>query len=214
MNLKKLASCVVSSLFFISCAHHSAKVTPAPAPQASAANFNMSPEEMEQAFQKANKTGAEHAALKDLVGTWNAQVKWWMDPSGKPQISKGKSVNRAILGGKFIREDYSGSMMGRPFEGVGYLGYDNVAQNYTSYWIDSMSTASMIGTGTYDSKARAWAFNNEMSCPILNDKIKMRSVSRVVDKNHFVFEMFGPGPDGKEYKNLEITYSKQKAAKK
>jgi hypothetical protein len=31
-----------------------------------------------------------------------------------------------------------------------------------------------------------------------------RSVMRHVDENHFILEMFGPGPDGKEFKTMEL----------
>ena len=91
------------------------------------------PEQMQAAFEAGSRPGPQHANLKKLSGTWATDVKWWMDPNGKPETSKGKSVNIPILGGRFIREDYSGTMMGQQFQGVGMLGYDNISKEYTSF---------------------------------------------------------------------------------
>ena len=34
------------------------------------------------------------------------------------------------------------------------------------------------------------------------------SVMSVQDDNHFTFSMWGPGPDGKQFKTLEIAYTR------
>jgi hypothetical protein len=43
------------------------------------------------------------------------------------------------MGGRFLGQRYTGSMMSAPFEGVGYTGYDNVTKKYWGTWIDRMS---------------------------------------------------------------------------
>ena len=38
----------------------------------------------------------------------------------------------------------------------------------------------------------------------------MGSVTRIESNDKNLFEMFGPGPDGKEFRQLEITYTRVK----
>ena len=38
----------------------------------------------------------------------------------------------------------------------------------------------------------------------------MRNVTRVIDSNKHMFEMYEHGPDGKEFKTLEVTYLRKK----
>ena len=40
--------------------------------------------------------------------------------------------------------------------------------------------------------------------PMSGEEKTSRSVMRHVDENHFILEMFGPGPDGKEYRTMEL----------
>ncbi len=37
-----------------------------------------------------------------------------------------------------------------------------------------------------------------------------RTVERIVDDNTFVVEMYTPGPDGKDFMTMEITYNRIK----
>ncbi len=194
---------VLSACMLCSCATTTAPVTPA-------AKAPPSPAEMQAAFEKSSKVGPEHALLKQLVGTWKADVKWWIDPNGKAEVSTGKSVNTPALGGRFIREEYNGKMMGQPFQGIGFLGFDNVTKQYTSSWIDSMSTTMMTGTGSFDEATKSWSYASSFSCPLSNSKREVKSVTRLIDKNSHVFEMYDLTPEGTQFKTLEITYKRLK----
>jgi len=68
--------------------------------------------------------GAEHKALEQFVGTWDTSVKMWMAPGAQPQESTGTAENKMTLGGRFLEQHYEGTMMGQPFTGMGYTGYD------------------------------------------------------------------------------------------
>ncbi|MER3465534.1 MAG: hypothetical protein C4329_15120 [Chitinophagaceae bacterium] len=39
---------------------------------------------------------------------------------------------------------------------------------------------------------------------------EMREVFRIIDKDHHFAKMFYKGPDGKEYKSMEISYTRKK----
>ena len=168
----------------------------------------MNSQEMMDRMKKAGAPGAEHAQLQPLVGKWKATTKWWQDPTRDPEVSTGTSESKWIMGKRFIREEYHGKMMGQPFEGEGLLGYDNVAKEYISTWMDTMSTGLMTSTGKYDAASRSLEMTGTMSCPLLEHKMENRMVTRIVNDREHVFEMYDMTPDGKEFKNLEITYKR------
>ena len=44
-----------------------------------------------------------------------------------------------ISPGRFLKQKYQSSFMGKPFEGRLYIGFDTLAKEYVSVWMDSMS---------------------------------------------------------------------------
>src|SRR5687768_2235337 len=117
----------------------------AAAQDAKPADKPMSAEEkaMMDAWAKFATPAEGHRALAGMVGTWDAEVTSWMSPGQPPVKSKGISENRMVLGGRWVESKFTSEMMGQPFEGVGYTGYDNHKKKYMGTWMDNMSTAVM-----------------------------------------------------------------------
>jgi len=199
MQVRHASLVAVLAVAFCSAAAMAAE-PPAPTPEQQA---------MMQAWEKAGKVGPEHARLAEqLAGTWTTRQTMWMDEKAPPQVSAGKSVNTAILGGRQIRTDFSGQFEGQSFEGTGLMGYDNVAGHYVSLWTDNMITGFVIGHGSYDAGKRSYTIHNEMSDPMHPGKTTpMREVLQVVDKDHLVQEMFETR-GGKEVRTLRIEYTR------
>jgi len=134
----------------------------------------------------------------------------WMAPGEEPVLARGHGVNYMTLGGKFLRQDFSGSMLKKPFSGFGFTGFDTVSSEFTSVWMDSLSTSMMVSTGSYDSVTKTLSVSGLASCPMMGRKIATRSVTHIIDRNHHTFEMYASGDDGKEFKSLEINYVRLK----
>ena len=100
--------------------------------------------------------------------------------------------------------------MGQPFEGTGTTGYDNAKKAYFTTWMDNMSTGMMNMEGTWDEATKAINFKGKMLCPANGKWCEMREVYKIVDDNTHVMEMYGPDmKTGKEYKNMEIKFTKK-----
>jgi uncharacterized protein DUF1579 len=99
-------------------------------------------------------------------------------------------------------------MMGMPFTGHGMQGYDNVTGKYWATWNDSMSTGLMVSEGTCDAK-NACTFKGSWNDPVKKTKVTSRMSSRWPSPTTQVFEMYGPGKDGKEFKMMEMTYTRK-----
>ena len=166
------------------------------------------PAAFQAAWQKSMTTNEAHRRLEPLVGTFNARTTFCMSADAPPQTSDGISENRWVLGGRFVEQNYRGSMMNMPFEGIGFTGYDNTQKKYVGIWMDTFGTgiATSIGKGTPSDKVIESLFTCHEP---LTGEITLRAVARIQDRDHHTFEMWRKGPDGKEYKNMVCEYSRK-----
>ena len=167
-----------------------------------------SAEEQMAAMMKAATPGPEHAMLKTLEGKWTADVTATDPASGKEEKSTGAMKNQMILGGRYLKQDYSGSMMGMPFHGGGLVGYDNVKKKYTMLWVDEMSTQMMMSEGTFDESAKKLTTMCTIDCPGDMGKKTFKQVVTMTDDDHHAYEMYEVAADGKENKVLTIKYTR------
>jgi hypothetical protein len=188
---------------------------PAPAAQApggaepAGAPPAMSPEEqaMAAAWEKAARPGEQHAWLAAMAGKWQFEGSFWSVPGGEPTRSVGTAERTAILGGRVMREVVSSTFYGQPFEGLGHTGYDNVTGKYWSTWFDNMSTSLMSSVGTC--QQGSCEFEGTNTDPLTGQAAPARMTS-THEADREVHAMYGPGPDGKQFKMMELTYTRQK----
>jgi hypothetical protein len=169
---------------------------------------------MEQAMQEAAKRGApgaQHKALEPFVGRFTTSSRMWMKPGEPPQESKGSAEHTWVLGGRFLKMDVRGDFGGQSFEGLGYLGYDNIRGEYTAVWLDSMNTGIMRASGQLDPGTKTYTERGTFSCPLTGEKERsFRGEWKVIDDDTLSYTMYDPAPDGKEVKGMEITYKRVK----
>ena len=178
-----------------------------PAPKPAAAP---SPEEMMKAWAAYMTPGEPHARLAKLAGSWTTKTKSWMDPSQPPEESAGSCEFRMVLGGRYLEQRFEGTNMGKPFSGIGYTGYDNVKKKFEAYWIDSAGTGMLVLAGTRDAAAKKTTYTGSMLDPTNGKKVAIKSTDTEIDDDHFLFEMWMSGPDGKMAKAMEMAYSRKK----
>jgi len=170
----------------------------------------MSPEMQAQmdAWRKVAAPGEHHKHLDAYAGNWKIHTKFWMDANQPPEESDGKAENTWVLGGRFLQQRYKGESMGEPFEGLGFLGYDNAAGEYSSLWMDNHGTMMGLASGTCSDGGKVHAWTGSYLDPATGATKSYRSVSRTEDATHYVFEMHETGPDGKEHKSFEIRHER------
>lgn len=164
---------------------------------------------MMEVYQKLGTPGAPHKILEGLAGRWNAKVRSWMEPDQPPMESKGSCEQKMILGGRFLWQEFKGDMMGTPFTGIEVTGYDNHTKKYISTWMDSMSTSIMFFEGDASADRKTIIQESRYDDPV-RGPMKWRAVTKIADKNTFVFEMYNAGMKGEEVKSMEITYTRKK----
>ncbi len=167
--------------------------------------------EMMEIYKKLGTPGAPHRELAHMEGSWNVSGRFWMEPGRPPVESKGRSEQKMILDGRFLQEEFTGEMMGAPFTGLSFMGYDNHTEKYVSTWMDSMSTTVMVFEGSADADGGTITQTSRYDDPI-KGPMEWRSVTRPVDDDTMEFEMFTTDKSGKEEKMMEMTYTRATSA--
>jgi hypothetical protein len=154
------------------------------------------------------KPGPEHELLAKLKGSYETKMKLWMGP-GEPKESTAKTKRTMIMDGLFLQENHSGDFLGMPFKGMGIVGYDTLKKKYFMGWIDNFGTSLTVAEGSYDPAAKAWTYVGEEESPQMG-KMKMRDVLTMVSGTVQRLEMYRTpvGKDGKEFKLMEIVYTR------
>jgi hypothetical protein len=171
-----------------------------------------SEEEMMKRWQETMTPGPQHKMLEASVGTWDAEVKMWMKgPTGEPTVSKGVSENKMVLGGRYLQQDFTSEMMGQPFVGTGFTGYDNFNKKYIGFWIDNMSTAMLLQEGVLEKDGKTMTMWGKMDDPSTGEKgKKVKYVARFIDNDTQIFETYDVSTYGDKKPTMEITYKRRK----
>lgn len=165
---------------------------------------------MMEMMMKAATPGEQHKKLEPFAGTFDAKLKMWMDPSKPPEESTGTAESKWVLGNRYLEQRYEGTFMGQPFSGLGYTGYDNVSKKYFMNWMDTSTTGVMAMTGKWDAAGKIMTFSGTVIDPMTGKPCKITEKVTVADNDHHSFEMWGPDPAGKNYKMMEVSYTRKK----
>ena len=156
--------------------------------------------------------GNVHKMMASWDGTWNGEVTMWMAPGQPPMQSTSVTINKMLMDGRYQSSVHKGNIMGMPFEGNGTLAFDNAKKEFISTWIDNMGTGMMVSRGKWDEATKSVTFVGKMVDPSAGNgnEVSFREVFKVIDNDHQVMEMYSPDPSGKEFKTMEIKFTRKK----
>lgn len=179
---------------------------------AMAQDQKMTPEQM-AAMQESMKymmPGEGHKHLEYFVGKWNTNTKVWpAGPGSTPLESPGTSEIKWVVGNHFLMEEHNGTMMGMPYQGMGFTGFDAWRNMYATCWVSNMQTNLLTLTGQRDPSGK-FTYYGEMDEPSLKVTGRMiKSVTTIKSPDQYVFEVFDLHA-GDNYKVFEITYTRVK----
>jgi hypothetical protein len=172
----------------------------------------MTPEQaaMMKKWEEYMTPGDIHAMIAKSNGEWNEDITMWMDPAGPPQKSTATATNTMIMGGRYQQSMHRGNFNGMPFEGMSILAYDNAKKMFLSSWIDNMGTGMMHMEGKYDPATKTvTSWGKEMD-PMTGKDMDVRETFTMVDDNNQMMTMYNTPAGGKEYKSMEIKFTRKK----
>jgi hypothetical protein len=222
---------VLSILIICAGAAAERSTTTTPSTTSGTSSGSSNDQQQNQQWMQLTQPGTEHQQLAKLAGRYDVQAKCWMpsemsqpgqkqqgqqqqqQPQSQQQQAPMESTAQAtftpIFDGRFVREDFTGQMMGQPFTGVGIEGFDRVRQQWTIDWFDSMSTGTVHAKGTSTDNGKTVTFLGDFSCPMTGAVVPTRMIRTIGDDGHISFEMYATR-NGKEDKTMELHYTRAK----
>lgn len=172
----------------------------------------LTPEQMQEMMALA-QPGPEHKMLEKLVGTWEQTVKFWMKPGAEPSVMQGKSINKMILGGRFLQSDVTSGEGEMKMEGLNLMGYDRRHEHFTTIGFDTWGTYYVTGAGPYHEETKSIVMYGEDEEPTAGITQKYDIIVRLVDNDTYVTEVVFKDertPDKSEFKMVEVTNKRVK----
>lgn len=155
------------------------------------AGADLTPSQKKVLFERAGAVGAPQRKLAMLAGDWTVDISLWADPGQPPAMAKGTATYASVLGGRQLRQELRFQTDGKPFEGIGYIGFDNVTGRYFSSWMDTSFTGTMLAHGDFDASTDTYTFLGSQPDPTSEAMATpVREVMHIADGDHFTYEYF------------------------
>lgn len=166
---------------------------------------------MMAAWQAAMTPGEPHEWLAKGAGEWDLTTKMWMEgPDGPVTESTGSASAKMVLGGRFLQEELNFEMMGMPIEMINYVGYDNFKKKYVATNLSTMGTSISTMEGVRRPGSDDVVFYGLMDEPSMDmHNLPIKYVSRQIDDDHAVFEIYDLTMAEEPTKVVEVHYTRK-----
>ncbi len=144
--------------------------------------------------------------LKNDVGDWNAELRIF-EPGNDTAITSKGTEHNMMLGDMWLVSHFKGEMMGQPFEGASYTGFNAETGKYFGDWIDSMSPTPMKVEGTWDEKTKTLSSIGTGTGPD-GSEMKMKMVTTTNKDGSRLFTMSMVMEGSPDMKMMEIHYTR------
>ena len=162
-----------------------------------------------KALNNAMNPGEGQKRLEFLVGTFDVKIRTWVDPSKPPFESRASSVATWVLGNRYVQQMLSGYVMGEPWSGIGYAGFDNVAQKYVACYMDSGSTGMEWYTGTMDAAGKLAKMTATVHDEVTGKPKSVEMRLSINASGDHVTELWQEDPTGKMIRIMELQYTRK-----
>jgi hypothetical protein len=167
----------------------------------------LDPAALVKMYEDFAKLVPAHDEFKELAGQWKTEMKDFTTDPAQPTVLPGMATFELLLGGRYLQQKVAGKYDGGTFEGLGITGYDKTKKKYVSIWVDNMGTGIMNTEGDLDPATKTMVETGEADSPM--GKMKMKMVTKHLNKDRFDVTMYVVAPDGSETKQAEIVYTRQ-----
>lgn len=154
--------------------------------------------------------GKAHEQLASLVGRYDIDAQVYMAPGTEPVAWVSKGTSKMVLGGRYLVEESAGTMMGMPVEGRLTMGYNNLTEEWWSFWIDNMSTGHSVSVGKADEAGVIRMDGTMVDATSPEGRMYAMVMHPVREDGSYQVDMLGELPDGSEWTVMTMTYTPTK----
>jgi hypothetical protein len=167
--------------------------------------------DMKAAMEKAKRftqPAEAHKILDRFLGKWTTETRFFMGAKPTPP-EKGTAEFSWLMKGRWLKSEFSGSMMGLPMQGVMLMGYDNFKQSYVITNVSSLDTAMTHAEGDMDPGGKALIAYGTLDEYLTGEHDKMvRYVWRFASPERLVFEVHDLPIGEANTKVVEVVFNK------
>jgi hypothetical protein len=156
-----------------------------------------------QAMVEAGTPGLHHRRLDRLAGQWVGEFRMRMEPDAEPMVSGGTVRREWIMDGRYLQETVEARSEQGAFQGLGFIGYNNFDGQYEMVWMDSMSTAIFVESGTYHPDTHVMHTRGNHRDPVTGRLMNSWTKVDMSDPDRHVFTSYATDPEGRTFTAME-----------
>jgi hypothetical protein len=154
--------------------------------------------------------GAPHALLAKMAGAYALESRFYAGPEAAPQLTAATVEQSMVLGGRYLRQEFTGTMNGQAYQGFGVLGFDNVKSTFFSFWVDAVSTAPLQHEGgCADAECKTLDLRGQYLDPATRKPKSTRVTFETRDDGKLVQTLYDVDARGRPFKSLELVYTRK-----
>jgi hypothetical protein len=158
---------------------------------------------------EADVPGPIHERLNGLAGSWDVAIRYKL--GDKLREGTASCEAKWVLDGRFLRQDYTSQFQGRPLHVIQLLGYDNNRRKTIEIKLDNMSTGGLHNEGSISDDGKVITNVGESLDPTTGKPYKLRTVTTIVDADHFTLEWFRIDDVNKLNKVVSMSHTRKKS---
>jgi hypothetical protein len=156
-----------------------------------------------EAMAKAGMPGKHHRLLASMTGKWEAHFKIRPTRDAPMMEMPGAVEREMVLDGRYLREEVTSTSEWGTFRGIGYVGFDQMDGVFQGIWMDSMSTAILNSTGTYDPDEKVMTMHSTHREPLTGRLVHTKGKFEMSSRDRHVYKEWVTDADGRWYQSFE-----------
>jgi hypothetical protein len=91
---------------------------------------------------RSSQIGTTHMSQKELwekmMGRWEGTCRTWFEPGKLADESRVTGEITGVLGGRFLRHTYEGTIQGKPRRGEELIAFNSITKEFQTSWVDPL----------------------------------------------------------------------------